>query len=104
MNQRLCRRLLSIALMIALVVSLFSGLTVFAATGTPSANSGVRDTVCTSLSSQAQNYYTGSNTYASLSKLSGVDSTDSYTATQGNPLYTALYNLMSSTRNDTQVV
>ncbi|MGM9651213.1 MAG: endonuclease, partial [Faecousia sp.] len=103
MKLRPFRRFLAVILTLALLLGVFSG-SMLVSAATLSANTGVRDTVCTALSSQAQAYYTGSNSYASLSQLSGVDSTDSYTATQNNPLYTALYNLMSSTRNSTEVV
>ena len=99
MNHRLYCRLLSIVLLIALAVTLFSGLTVLAATGTLTVNTENRHVVCTALSKQAKAYYTGTNTYASLSKLSGASaSTDSYAATQNNPLYSSLKTLMSSTQ------
>ena len=100
----LSRRLLSLILALAIVVSLFAGLTItaFAHTGTapdlPSANTKVRHQVCTSLSSQAAAYYTGQYTYAQMSQLSGVNNAeDCWATTQNNPLYTRLQTLMSST-------
>lgn len=62
-----------------------------------SANDKTRHVVCTELSDRAKDYYTGTYSYSSLSALSGVDSADSYTATQNNPLYDALHTLMSDT-------
>ena len=94
------RRLICLILAITLVVSIFAGLTlaVFAAPALPAANSKVRHIVCTSLSSDAQSYYTGNYTYAQLSTLSGVDNAeDCWATTQNNPLYTSLQTLMSST-------
>ena len=92
-------------LFLAMLLSVLSA-ACFAAdpTVTIAVNSQKRHIVCTSLSSDANAYYTGSYSYETLKNLSGVDSTDSYTATQNNPLYTRLYELMSSTRNNTRVV
>ena len=92
-------------LFLAMLLSVLSA-ACFAAdpTVTIAVNSQKRHIVCTSLSSDANAYYTGSYSYETLKTLGGVDSTDSYTATQNNPLYTRLYELMSSTRNNTRVV
>ena len=91
-------RFLAAVLTLAVVLSLLSGMTVFAATGTVSHNTATRHEVCTSLSDQAKAYYTGSYTYAKLSALSGVSApTDSWATTQNNPLYTALQTLMTDT-------
>lgn len=92
------RRLLCLALVLCLAASL---LTAFAATGTVKANTGRRHVTCTSLSTQAEAYYTGSNTYQRLSLLKGVDAPkDSWAATQNNPLYTTLQTLMSDTQKN----
>ena len=98
-------RILSLLVLLALLTSLL-GTAVFAAapTVTVAVNSKERHTVCTALSADAKSYYTGQYSYANLKALSGVDSTDSYTATQNNPLYTKLHTLMDSTRNSTKVV
>lgn len=73
---------------------------VYAATGTVRTNTGMRDLLCTELSSQALKYYSGQYSYGNLSALSGRSSpTDSYTATVNNPLYTALHDLMASTHS-----
>ena len=99
MHHRFSLRFLSVLLTLALVLSLF-GASVFAATGTLSANTAVRHELCTQLSAQANAYYTGSYTYENLSQLSGpASSTDSYAAMQDNALYTALQTLMTSTHS-----
>ena len=99
------RRSLAALLALAIVLSLCAS--VFAAnapTVTIATNSQNRHVVCTALSEDAKAYYTGGYSYDTLKTLTGVDSTDSYTASQNNPLYTKLYDLMSSTRNSTTVV
>ena len=98
MKYRIPRKILSLLLVLSFVVSLLSGLTVFAATGTLSRNTATRHVVCDELSTQAQAYYTGSYTYSALSQLSGVSSpSDSWAATQNNDLYDALQTLMTDT-------
>ena len=98
MKRKGFRRVLSLILSLALVLSLLSAMTVFAVTGTLSHNTATRHQVCTALSDQAEAYYTGSYTYDRLSALSGVSSpTDSWATTQNNPLYTALQTLMTNT-------
>jgi len=95
----LSSRLLAFLLMIAIALSMLPSVTVFAATGTLTRNTAVRHVVCEQLSTKAKAYYTGSNVYESLSQLSGVSApTNSYTATQNNPLYTALQTLMTDTQ------
>ncbi len=64
------KRCLSLALAFVMILSLFGGIRVSAAS-TASYNDGKRDEVCTSLSSAAMDYYTGSYTFDSLSALSG---------------------------------
>ena len=98
-------RLVAMLLLIAMLLSLLATTGLAAAPAvTVAANSQPRHTVCTALSGAAQTYYTGDYQYETLKALPGADSTDSYTATQNNPLYTRLHTLMSSTRNDTRVV
>ena len=85
-------------LTLVMILSMFSGVTVFAATGTLTRNSATRHQVCTALSTKAKSYYTGSYTYANLSKLNGVYSpNDSWAAMQNNSLYNALKSLMTTT-------
>ena len=86
-------------LVLAMVLSMLPG--VFAAAGSKIYNNGTRDQVCTALSAQANAYYTGSYTYEKLSALSGAsETTSSYDATQNNPLYDALNELMSTTQTN----
>ena len=85
MKQKGFRRVFSLILSLAIVLSLFSAMTVFAVTGTLSHNTATRHRVCTALSDQAEAYYTGSYTYDRLSALSGVSSpTDSWATTQND--------------------
>ena len=65
------KKLLSVLLLIAIVASLFSGLVLTSEAASYSYNSGKRGQVCTSLTSAAQAYWTGSYSYASLSAMSG---------------------------------
>ena len=98
-------RLVAMLLLIAMLLSLLATTGLAAAPAVAVvANSQPRHTVCTALSGAAQTYYTGDYQYETLKALPGADSTDSYAATQNNPLYTRLHTLMSSTRNDTRVV
>ena len=91
------RRTAVLLLVLAMVLSMLPG--VFAAAGSKIYNNGTRDQACTTLSTQANAYYTGSYTYEKLSALSGASKTaSSYDATQNNPLYDALYELMSTTQ------
>ena len=93
----LFRRTAVLLLVLAMVLSMLPG--VFAATGSKIYNNGTRGQACTALSTQAKAYYTGSYTYEKLSALSGAsETTSSYDATQNNPLYDALYELMSTTQ------
>lgn len=64
--KKLTKRTLSLLLILAMIVSMFAALTVNAATF--SYNTGKRGTVCTTLSSKAKAYYTGSYVYSTLSK------------------------------------
>lgn len=65
-----------------------------AQTGTLIANTGTRHETCTSLSTQAQAYYTGEYTWETLSGLTGGTSSCLET---DNDLYQALHALMEST-------
>ncbi len=93
------KRVLSLLLCLCLILALFAGLAAVSAVGENAIrNWGVRDTVCTQLSSAAQSYYTGNNTYASLKALSGASSTaNSLDAATNNDLYDALHTLMEDT-------
>ena len=107
MKHRL-RRLLSLLLAVCIILSLITGmlLTVNAVGENAIRNWGTRDTVCTQLSASALSYYTGNYTYASLKALSGASSSslsNSLNAAQNNPLYTALYTLMSSTHDSAAI-
>lgn len=64
-------RILSVLLVLCMLLSAFAGLTLTASAATYTYNSGTRGTVCTSLSSAAQSYYTGNYTYSTLSGLTG---------------------------------
>ena len=98
------KRFLSIALLLCFLVSLTLP-TVSAATGTLERNAASRHITCTSLSSQAEAYYTkGSYDYDTISAMTGVYSTDSWTVTQNNPVYTALQKLMVDTHTNQSVV
>ena len=93
------RRILCTCLTLCLLASL---LTAFAATGTVRSNTGRRHTACTTLSEQAEKYYTGDYMIEKLCALEGVNAPkDSWLATQNNPLYSALQKLMSETQVNT---
>ncbi len=94
------KRALCCMLICCILLSLCLPFSALAATGTLVSNNGTRHEVCTELSPQATAYYTGVYSYESLSRLSGRSSpTDSYAATQNNPLYSALHSLMSETQS-----
>ena len=92
--QNALKRSLAGLLCLCLVLSLLWGLggTAFAA----SRNTGTRHEVCTSLSEQAQSYYSGKYDWDSLSRLDGV-ATDSSLEAMDGELYNALSDLMSDT-------
>lgn len=99
---KLVKRLLCVFLVLCLTASL---LTAFAATGKLEKNTGRRHAVCTSLSKQAQAYYTGAYSWDKLALLSGVSApNDSWAATQDNPMYDALQKLMTDTHTNRNVV
>ena len=93
------KRALSLLLSLAMLVSLLAGMTLVSAAGS-TVNSGTRHQLCTSLSAQASAYYTGSNSWASLSALSGTKTTSSVEAI-GSPLFNALQKLMKGTLTNT---
>ncbi len=88
------KRSLSALLCICMVLSLFCGLGFTA--DASNKNTGVRHTVCTELSKQAQDYYGGKYDWDSMSLLDGVH-TDSSLAAMDGELYNALNELMSDT-------
>ena len=65
------KRTISLVLALILILGSFSGIPLTAHAASYSYNSGVRDKVCTALSSDAKSYYVGSYSYAQLSALSG---------------------------------
>ena len=87
---RLYKRLLSLLLVLVLSLTLLPAAE--AKTGTLVSNTGTRHVVCTSLSSQAQAYYTGNNTYDAVSSLA-ASSTDP----MSSAMFSRLSTLMSST-------
>ena len=68
--KRFLQRGAILILLLAMLISLFSGLTVNAASYTY--NNGKKGTLCTALSSSAKSYYGTGYDYATLSKLSGT--------------------------------
>ena len=90
---RLYKRLFS--LLLALVFTLAFLPAAEAATGTLVSNSGTRHTVCTSLSSQAQAYYTGNYTYDAVSGLA-ASSSDPMSSAMFSRLSTLMKNTMSN--------
>ncbi len=92
------KRIVCLLLALLLTASIF---TAYAATGTLKPNTGRRHETCTALSAQAKAYYTGNYTYQKFLMLKGVDApTDSWAATQNNPLYTTLQKLMTDTQKN----
>ncbi len=87
----------SVALIMSLIlcISLLSGLTVNAKTGSLTTNIGTRHEVCTALSSQAEAYYTGEYTYDMLSALQGGN--ESCLETADSELFYKLHELMTDT-------
>ena len=68
--KHLCKRMFAILMTVAVILTLFAG--TFSASAASTYNNGKRDVLCTSLSSQAKAYYTGSYTYDKLSELSST--------------------------------
>ncbi len=92
------KRCISVLLVLVLLLSTLGGLTVYAAGSTQ--NTGIRHELCTALSSQAEAYYTGSNTWEALSELEAYE-TDSSAEAVGSPLFNALHDLMRNTLTNT---
>ncbi len=95
---QLSKRILSVTLSFLLVLSvLVVGIPTEAGaiTGSKTYNTGTRNETATSLSSQAEAYYTGDYTWESLSALQG--GTQDCVNTDDNELYQALHELMEST-------
>ncbi len=120
MNKKTIRRILSMLLTLAMIVSLLAGLSLTASaavlTGTSTgytkasdvnyvtnsgyiANWGARGETATFLTTYAQNYYTGSYSYATLSALSGSSSTD--TSFYSSALGTAIHNMLVAKQTST---
>ena len=94
------KKLLAIILALAVMLSVLLGIPVNAATGTVVSNTGVRHTVCTSLSSQAIKYYnTNDALYDDISLLQG--GSDNCLTTVDSALFDELHNLMSTTMTNT---
>ena len=94
------KKILAILLTLAVMLSVLLGIPVNAATGTVVKNTGVRHTICTSLSSQATRYYSTNNAlYDDVSLLIG-GSTNCLT-TVDSALFDELHDLMSSTMTKT---
>ncbi|MBQ6431837.1 MAG: endonuclease, partial [Oscillospiraceae bacterium] len=120
MNKNTARKLLSLLLSLAMLVSLLAGLSLTAsaatmlgtATGYTSAsqvnyvtssgyvaNWGARGETATFLTTYAQSYYTGSYSYATLSALSGDSGTDTsfYSSALGSAIHSMLTAKQTST-------
>ena len=104
MNHSVLSRILSLIIVLALLVTLLVPFAV-AKTGTLEVNRAKRHSLCTELSAQALDYYTGDFSYENLSTLSGVYApADSWQATQDNELFSALQSLMTDTHTNQNVV
>ena len=69
--KHILKRSFALLLVLAMVASLFAGLTITASAASYSYNSGKRGEVCTALSSAAQSYWSGTYAYSSLSTKTG---------------------------------
>lgn len=94
MNTSIKNRGLALLLALCMIFSLFCGIEVnaFAA----GSNTGSRHSVCTALSPQAEEYYSGEYGWDVMSQLSGVNTDSSLEAMEG-ALYAELQELMSDT-------
>ncbi len=93
-RMNICKRGVALLLVVVMLVGMTGN--IFAATY-PAANDAVRHEVCTSLSTQAEAYYTGSYVWTNLSKMKG-DSSGSSLKAMDSSMYQALQSLMSSTQ------
>ncbi|SBW01285.1 exported hypothetical protein [uncultured Eubacteriales bacterium] len=91
--QRVSKRALPWILALVLVFSMSPAVS---AAGLTPRNEGVRHEDCTSLSAQADSYYTGDYAWDKLSTLEGTDTDSSLQGTK-TPLYSQLQTLMSTT-------
>lgn len=87
---RLFKRSISVLLVLLLVFCIVPAAE--AKTGTLVKNTGTRHELCTALSSQAQAYYTGDNTYDVVSRLSASSS-----APMSSAMFSRLHTLMTDT-------
>ncbi|MBQ6431495.1 MAG: endonuclease, partial [Oscillospiraceae bacterium] len=101
------KRSFSLLLALAMIVSLFAGVTISASAAQPTSasevvyvtsgnyiyNWGKRDTVATFLTTYAQSYYTGSYSYATLSALTG-SSTATADAIYSSALGSAIHDML----------
>lgn len=71
MNKKHLRGALSLLLSLAMLLSLFAGLSLTAGAADYAYNSGARGTACTSLSSAALSYWTGTYSFANLNAQTG---------------------------------
>ena len=106
------RRTLSVLVLLALLLSLFSGLTASAKEPTSASevnyrkngkyvyNWGTRDTTATFLTTYAQSYYTGSYSYTLLSSKSGSTST-SASDIYGSALGSAIHSMLKAKQTST---
>ena len=89
------KRMTAIVLILVMLISALPSVNVSAATGTLVKNTGVRHEICTELSAQAEEYYTGNNTFEVLS--SYAPGSESCLDTVDSQMFQKLSNLMSST-------
>ena len=87
------KKSLSVFLVLLLFFARVPGAVQTVSAAAPSRNDAVRHQVCTTLSSQARNYYTSGNTYEDLILLDGTKTNDS-TKAIGSPLFNRLQSLM----------
>lgn len=94
MSKSFKRRALAFLLVLCMIAAMFCGIDTqaFAA----QRNSGLRHTVCTALSEQAEDYYSGEYEWDIMSTVPGVN-TDSSLAAMSGALYAELQELMSDT-------
>ncbi len=91
-----CKR--GVAFVLVLVMLLSISATIFAA-NYPAKNNSYRHKLCTELSTQAENYYTGDYSWESLLGLEG-DTTGSSLKAKDSEMFKALQKLMDSTMTD----
>ena len=111
--KHILKRSFALLLVLAMVASLFAGLTITASAAQPTSagevnyvksgsyvyNWGKRDTVATFLTTYANSYYTGDYTYEKLSALSGNSGTG--TAFYSSAMGTAIHNMLVAKQKST---